>query len=135
MRTADLKSAFLVFKRRQGDILGHLDRVAKVNNVVKDEVKRAVENWSGIGQLDGIVNNRIEATDDLTDEFKDKINDESADKTLETLKKYVKNMWTRNDKSEKEITTVKNGVDIWRSEVNKMKGQILEEVKEVIKND
>ena len=92
MRTADLKSAFLVFKRRQGDILGHLDRVAKVNNVVKDEVKRAVENWSGTGQLDVIVKNRIEATDDLTDEFKDKINDESADKTLETLKKDVKNM-------------------------------------------
>ena len=63
-----------------------------MNNVVKDEVKRAVENWSRIGQLDGIVNNKIEATDDLTDEFKDKINDKSADKILETLKKDVKNL-------------------------------------------
>ena len=92
MRTADLKLTFLVFKRRKGDILGHLDRVAKVNNVFKDEVKRAVENRSGIGQLDGIVNNKIEATYDLTDECKDKINDESTDKTLETLKKNVKKL-------------------------------------------
>ena len=46
------------------DILGHLDEVAKVNNEVKDEVKRAVENLSGdIEYLEGIVNNKIKAAE------------------------------------------------------------------------
>jgi len=36
-----------VLKVVKSDILGHLDEVAKANNEVKDEVKRAVENLKG----------------------------------------------------------------------------------------
>jgi len=36
-----------VLKVVKSDILGYLDKVSKVNNEVKDEVKRAVENLKG----------------------------------------------------------------------------------------
>ena len=53
-----------VLKVVKSDILGHLDEVAKANNEVKDEVKRAVENLSGdIEHLEGIVNNKIEVAE------------------------------------------------------------------------
>ena len=56
------------------------------------------------------------------------INDESADKNLETLTENVKDLKARNDKPEKEIITVRHGVDNCRSEVIKMNDQILDEV-------
>ena len=62
-----------------------------------------------------------------------KINDEYADKNLETLTKNLKDLRAKNEKMEKVITTVRHGVDNWRSEVKKMNVQILDEVKEGIK--
>ena len=94
-----------------------MDEVAKVNNEVKDEVKRAVENSIGdIKHSDGIVNNKIDAAekqvkDDLTDKFKGNINDQTYDKVydmvIKKLHKTVLELQTENNKSRSEIHTVR----------------------------
>ena len=89
-----------------------MDEVAKVNNEVKDEVKRAVENSIGdIKHSDGIVNNKIDAAEkqDLTD--KGNINDQTYDKVydmvIKKLHKTVLELQTENNKSRSEIHTVR----------------------------
>ena len=89
-----------------------MDEVAKVNNEIKDEVKRAVENSIGdIKHSDGIVNNKIDAAEkqDLTD--KGNINDQTYDKVydmvIKKLHKTVLELQTENNKSRSEIHTVR----------------------------
>ena len=48
------------------------------------------------------------------------VNDESADMRLENLMNDVESLKTKNDKLEKEIVSVRQGVDHWKDGVNKM---------------
>ena len=49
----------------------------------------------------------------MNDDFKGIFHDESVDKKLETLTKNVKNLKTKKDKLEREIISVRNGVNNW----------------------
>ena len=53
------------------------------------------------------------------------INEESADKKWETLSNDVKDLKSRNGKPEKEVITVRHGVNNWKEKVNTMTEQIL----------
>ena len=99
-----------------------------------DEVSSAIANMNGefVG-MDDKVNDKIKEDekrikDGINDDFKEIINDESGDKKFEALIKDVENFKAKNDKLEKEITTVRQGVYNWRSEVKNMNGQFLDEV-------
>ena len=82
-----------------------------------DEVSSAIANMNGefVG-MDDKVNDKIKEDekrikDGINDDFKEIINDESGDKKFEALIKDVENFKAKNDKLEKEITTVRRGVD------------------------
>ena len=57
------------------------------------------------------------------------------DRKLTNLTKNVKDFKTKNGKLEKEIISVRHGVDNWKSGVHNMKDQVLDEVKKDIEND
>ena len=90
-----------------------------MNRKLKDEVSSATANMNGeFVELDDKVNDKIEDAEKsikngMNDDFKGIFHDESVDKKLETLTKNVKNLKTKKDKLEREIISVRNGVNNW----------------------
>ena len=68
----------------------------------------------------------------INDEYKEIIN---VGTKLQSLTQSVKDFEIKNDKLKGEIISVRRGVNNWRSGVNNVKNQILDEVKKDIEND
>ena len=126
--------------RMKDEILSEALQILRAKNIVmnkklEDEVSSAIANLNEeFVEMDNKVNCNIKAaekriTDGINDNLKKIIYDVSADKNFETLRKNVKDLKAKNDKLKKEITTVRHWVDNWRSEVNKINVQNLEETK------